>query len=58
MLLLLIILILLFGFGGHFYGDGVYRPYGIGLGGILLIVLVVWLLFGSGLGYGPYWPHH
>lgn len=58
MLLLLIIFILLFGFGGHFYNDGAYRGAGISLGGILLIILIVMLLFGGGLGYGPYWPHH
>lgn len=57
MLLLLIIVILLLGFGGHFYNDGAYRGPGIGLGGLLLIVLILMLLFGNGLGFGPYWPH-
>jgi hypothetical protein len=44
MLLILIILILIFGFGGNFYNGGAYRPYGFGLGGILLIVVVLLLL--------------
>ena len=52
MLLLLIVLILIFGFGGHFYNDGVYRGPGIGIGTILLIVLLYLLLS----GYGP-WHH-
>lgn len=46
MLLILIVLILLFGFGGHFYNDGAYRGPGIGLGGLLLIVLIVLLVMG------------
>jgi hypothetical protein len=46
MLVLLIVLILLFGFGGHFYNDGAYRGPGIGLGTILLIVLIVLLVSG------------
>jgi hypothetical protein len=44
MILLIIVLILLFGFGGHFYNDGAYRGPGFGIGGILLIVLVLFLL--------------
>jgi hypothetical protein len=49
MLLLLIILLLVFGGGGgYWYGnrnDGTYGPH-FGLGGILLVLLVVWLLGG------------
>jgi hypothetical protein len=47
MLLLIIILILLFGGGGGYYGYGRwgYRGgFGISLGTILLIVLIVYLL--------------
>jgi hypothetical protein len=44
MLLILIILILFFGIGGHFYNDGAYRGPGFGIGGILLIVLILFLL--------------
>lgn len=44
MLILLIVLILIFGLGGHFYNDGAYRGPGIGISGLLLIVLVLMLL--------------
>jgi hypothetical protein len=44
MILLLIILILFFGFGGHYWNDGAYRGPGFGIGTILLIILIV-LLF-------------
>jgi hypothetical protein len=44
MILLIIVLILLFGFGGHFYNDGAYRGPGFGIGGILLIILILLLL--------------
>ena len=49
-LILLIVLIpLLFG-GGFYIRDGRYRGGGIGLGTILLIILILWLLgvFGPG----------
>jgi hypothetical protein len=55
MLILLIVLLLLFGGGGGYWygnrGDGVYGPH-FGLGGILLVLLVVWLL--GGFGAGPH----
>jgi hypothetical protein len=42
--LLVILLILIFGFGGHFYNDGAYRGPGFGISGILIIVLILLLL--------------
>lgn len=48
-LIVLVLLLLAFPLGGNYYGGGVYRPYGFGLGGIVLILLVVLLLTG-GLG--------
>jgi hypothetical protein len=48
MLFLLLVLILLFGLGGHYYNEGAYRGPGIGIGTILLIVLLYLLLSGSG----------
>ena len=50
MLLLIIILLLVFGGGGGYYGYnhwGATGGTGIGLGTIVLIVLVVYLLGGS-----------
>ena len=44
MLILLVVLVLVFGFGGNVYSGGQYRSYGFGLGGIVLIILVL-LLF-------------
>ena len=52
MLLLVIVLLLLFGgFGGGWYGyrSGYVGPGGFGIGGVLLIVLVVWILFYGGI---------
>jgi len=49
LLLLLVILLIGIPLGGSYYGDGVYRPYGFGLGGIVLVILVVLLVTG-GLG--------
>ena len=49
MLLLIIVLILLFGGGGGYYGYGRWGTRGgagIGLGGVLLILLVAYLLGG------------
>jgi hypothetical protein len=49
MLLLIVLLILLFGFGGGYYGHSRWGPSGgarIGLGTIVLIALLVWLLGG------------
>lgn len=54
LLLIIIVLILLFG-GDGFYGyrSGYYRPGGMSLATILLIVLVVFLLMGDGIGVRP-----
>jgi hypothetical protein len=52
MLLILVILILVFGFGGGLYpGDGTYpyRTGGFGIGGLLLIILLVYLFMGHRL---------
>ena len=49
MLLLIIILILLFGGGGGYYGHTRWGPgggFGIGLGTIVLIRLIAWLVGG------------
>ncbi|MCW6510068.1 DUF3309 family protein [Lichenifustis flavocetrariae] len=48
LLLIIVILVLLFG-GGGYYGHraGYYGTGGIGIGGIVLILIIVWLLFGS-----------
>jgi hypothetical protein len=52
MLILIILIVLLFGAGG---GGGLYlgNPYlqhgGIGLGTILVIILIVWLVMGNRL---------
>ena len=49
MLILLLILLLVFGGGGGYYGHARWGPAGgagIGLGTILLIVLIVYLLGG------------
>jgi hypothetical protein len=50
MLLLLLILILLFGFGGY-WGGNRWSPGngpGIGIGTVLVICLIIWLLGGFG----------
>jgi hypothetical protein len=47
MLLLLLVLILLFGFGGGYYGHRRWGPSGgtgIGLGTVLLIILIGYML--------------
>lgn len=49
MLILLIVLILLFGGGGGYYGHSRWGPSGgagVGLGTVVLIVLLVYLLGG------------
>jgi hypothetical protein len=46
-LLLIILLVLLFGFGGGYYGHTNWGPYyggGFGLGTVLVILLVLYLL--------------
>jgi hypothetical protein len=55
MLLLIILLILLFG-GGGFYGyrSGYYGSRGMGLTGIVVIFLVIWLVMGGGFGHALY----
>jgi hypothetical protein len=44
---LVLLIILLFGGGGYGYSRYGYRG-GIGIGGVLLIILVCYLLFGCG----------
>jgi hypothetical protein len=44
MLIILIVLILLFGGFGFYQGPGLYRNGGFGLGGIVLLLLVLYLL--------------
>jgi hypothetical protein len=44
LLLILLIIVIVALFGGGFYAKGPYRGGGIGLGTVLLIVLVLWLL--------------
>jgi hypothetical protein len=63
MLLLILILILLLGGGGGYY-RGWYGPYNheryghSGLGGIIVLVIVIWLvLFLLGGGGLPLYPH-
>lgn len=57
MFLILLIILLLFCFGGGMYGHRVgnvgYGYGGFGLAGILLLIVILWLLFGGG-GYGYY----
>ena len=49
MLLLIIVLFLIFGCGGGYYGYQNWGPQGgIGIGGILLLLLVLFLFFGRG----------
>ncbi len=55
MLLIIILLILLFA-GGGFYGyrSGYYGSGGLSVMSILAIVLVIWLVMGSGLGHAMF----
>ena len=49
MLILLILLLLLF--GGGFFGYNRYgRSGGLSVGGVVLIILLVWLFMGGGMG--------
>jgi hypothetical protein len=50
LILLIVLIVLLFGGGGYGYSRYGYGG-GIGIGGILLIVLIVYLLF----GYSRFW---
>ena len=50
LIVILLLLFLIFGWNGGYYG---YRRWGtlgggLGLGGVLVILFVCWLLFGSG----------
>ncbi|HQY89753.1 MAG TPA: hypothetical protein PK402_13960 [Tepidisphaeraceae bacterium] len=49
MLFILLVVLVIIMFSGGFYAKGPYRGGGIGLGTVLLIVLLLWLLgvFGS-----------
>ncbi len=49
MIILIIVLILVFGLGGNFYGEGQYRNGGFGIGGLLIIFLLIWLFLGHRL---------
>jgi Protein of unknown function (DUF3309) len=55
MLLLIILLLLLFG-GGGFYGyrSGYYGSRGMGVAGLSVIILAIFLVMGGGLGHGIY----
>ena len=55
MLLLILILILLFGFGGGWYGNRYNPGYGLpfGLGTVLVVCLIIWLLGGFGTLHTP-----
>lgn len=44
LVILLIVLIVIVLFGGMSYGGGQYRGPGIGIGGLLLVILVLYLL--------------
>jgi len=50
--LILIVIVLVILFGGGFYsvdGNYPYRGPGIGIGGVLLLILLIWLLTGHRL---------
>ena len=47
LLLIIIGLVVLFGFGGGYYNGGAYRSYGYGTSGVLVVLLVVLLLTGT-----------
>lgn len=48
-MLLILIVLLLFGFGGGYYGhtNGWGYQGGIGIGGIVIICLLIWLFMGG-----------
>ena len=49
MVILIILLVLLF--GGGFFGYSHYGTRGgMGIGGVILVILLAWLLLGVGLG--------
>lgn len=50
MLLILLILLLVFGFGGYRLGPGL-GYYGGGIGTIVILLIILWLLFGAGPGF-------
>ena len=54
MWLIVLVIVLILAFGGGFYGRRAgyagYGYVGYGLGGLLLVILIVWLLLG-GVGY-------
>lgn len=53
---IILVIVLLGGVGPHFYNDAPWQPgygygnRGIGVIGVILIIVVVWLLFGGRLG--------
>jgi hypothetical protein len=49
MLILILLLVLLFG-GGVFGFSRYGARGGMGIGGVVLVILLVWLLLGGGLG--------
>lgn len=49
MLILLLLLLLMFGGGTFGYSRYGHRG-GLGIGGVVLVVLLVWLLLGGGMG--------
>lgn len=57
-IVVILVIVLLGGVGPYFHSGLPYRPGygygngGIGIIGILLIIALVWLLFGGGLGVG------
>ena len=55
MILLLLVLILLFGFGGGWCGSRYAPGYGphFGLGTVVVVLLIIWLLGGFGYVHGP-----
>jgi len=56
-MLIILILVLLFVFGGGGtwgYNRGYYGGQSFGLGGLVVLCIVLWLIFGS--GYGPHVP--
>jgi len=49
--LIIVVVLIILVFGGGFYGHRTWGPtggYGIGIGGLVLLLVVLWLLFGHG----------